>query len=203
MLYPSVHLNEFILILFQFNTADQPSFFSDSPLDWITLLTLFHTVGVLIVGIRVILIDYRKYLYRYFFALTILIFAMLWSNYELMRATALPTASWFARLQQFFGYLVIACMVLTLWYYSQFSKVVPSKILRNTFFFVIICVFACLSILELTPLHYGKTIQLKDNHWGIIVEEIKFLDWARFLVTAFAYLCATLFVSYSYYSECN
>jgi PAS domain S-box-containing protein len=91
-------------------------------------------------------------------------------------------------------------MVLTLWYYSQFSKVVPSKILRNTFFFVIICVFACLSILELTPLHYGKTIQLKDNHWGIIVEEIKFLDWARFLVTAFAYLCATLFVSYSYYS---
>ena len=121
-------------MLSQSNTVEQASFFSESPIDWITVLTLVHTVGVLVVGVRIILIDYRKYLYRFFFALTILIFAMLWSNYELMRATDLQTASWFARLQQFFGYQVTAFIVLTLWYYSRFSEVVPNKAIKNVFF---------------------------------------------------------------------
>lgn len=121
-------------MLSQSNTVEQASFFSESPIDWITVLTLVHTVGVLVVGVRIILIDYRKYLYRFFFALTILIFAMLWSNYELMRATDLQTASWFARLQQFFGYQVTALIVLTLWYYSRFSEVVPNKAIKNVFF---------------------------------------------------------------------
>lgn len=187
-------------MLSQSNTVEQASFFSESPIDWITALTLVHTVGVLVVGVRIILIDYRKYLYRFFFALTILIFAMLWSNYELMRATDLQTASWFARLQQFFGYQVTALIVLTLWYYSRFSEVVPNKAIKNVFFFVILSVFLSFSILELTPLHYGKTIQLKNSHWGIIVEEIKVLDWLRFIGTSLAHLCAILFVGYSYYT---
>jgi PAS domain S-box-containing protein len=57
-----------------------------------------------------------------------------------------------------------------------------------------------LSIMELTPMHYGETIQLKDNQWGTVVEDIGFLDWLRFLGTTFAYTCSILFVSYSYYT---
>ncbi|MCI5083388.1 MAG: hypothetical protein MRY78_16945, partial [Saprospiraceae bacterium] len=188
------------LILFQGTFYELFPFFRDSPFSWVTLLTGFHTVGVLLIGFRILFLDSRKYLYRSCFILCLVLFMMLWANYELIRSTDIELASWFSRLRQLFSYLATALIAITLWYYARFFKIISNKGIRYFMLFGMLIPAFGFAALECTPYFFGTVVQISNNNWGIKIDQVSLLDWLRFIWTAIAFIASLVFTLFSYFS---
>lgn len=158
----------------------------------ISFFTLMSGIAIILIGYRILLLDWKNKLYRAFFALCIVMGWMTICWYEMSQATAIEEVKYYRQLQSV--WVISNTLILyNFWIFANRAGLYIPGWLSFTYWLIVLFPIPYLMYLEIyTPHGHGAVVALPKGGWGLALEGLDRYAIIRLIWTLALYIPTAL-----------